>query len=61
MTLLDDYEVKFKLQGVKLVSEMLKNVPAELLRRTGIDGLLFAVSSHSYHFLVLILKNWYRT
>lgn len=61
MTLLDDYEVKFKLQGVELVSEMLKNVPAELLRRTGIDGLLFAVSSHSYHFLVLILKNRYRT
>ena len=61
MTLLDDYEVKFKLQGVELVSEMLKNVPAELLRRTGIDGLLFAVSSHSYRFLVLILKNRYRT
>ena len=61
MTLLDDYEVKFKLQGVELVSEMLKNVPAELLRRTGIDGLLFTVSSHSYRFLVLILKNRYRT
>ncbi len=47
MTLLDDYEVKYKLQGVKVVSEMLKNVPAEILRRTGIDGLLFTVGTHS--------------
>ncbi len=49
MTLLDDYEVQYKLQGVKVVSEMLKNVPAEILRRTGIDGLLFNVGSHSHY------------
>src|ERR1700730_3578080 len=43
MTLLDDYEAKYKLQGVKIVSEMLGRVPPELLRRTGIDRLLLTV------------------
>ena len=46
MTLLDDYEVKYKLQGVRLASHLLENAPGELLRRTGIDGLLYQVRPH---------------
>ena len=44
MTLLDDYEAKYKLWGVRIVLEMLKHVPKDLLRRTGVDGLLRSVS-----------------
>lgn len=44
MTLLDDFDARYKLQGLEVVAEMLKTVPAELLRRTGVDGLLFSVS-----------------
>ncbi|KAF9004777.1 hypothetical protein BDQ17DRAFT_1424610 [Cyathus striatus] len=40
MTLLDDYEEQFKIRGVYAISCMLKNVPPELLKRTGLDGLL---------------------
>lgn len=40
MTLLDDYEARYKLQGVEIVSEMLRRVPKELLKRTGVDGLM---------------------
>ncbi|EDR04901.1 uncharacterized protein LACBIDRAFT_303763 [Laccaria bicolor S238N-H82] len=40
MTLLDDYEAKYKLWGVRITLEMLKHVPKDLLRRTGVDGLL---------------------
>ncbi|KIK07682.1 hypothetical protein K443DRAFT_129044 [Laccaria amethystina LaAM-08-1] len=40
MTLLDDYEAKYKLWGVRIVLEMLKHVPKDLPRRTGVDGLL---------------------
>jgi len=40
MTLLDDYETKYKLQGVIVVEEMLRRVPKDLLKRTGVDGLL---------------------
>jgi hypothetical protein len=43
MTLLDDYEAPYKLRGIRIVSEMLERVPADLLRRTGVDGLLFSV------------------
>lgn len=43
MTLLDDYEVRYKLPGVRIISEMLDRVPPELLRRTGMDGLIFSV------------------
>lgn len=45
MTLLDDYEIKFKLRGVQIISHLLGNAPPELLRRTGIDALLFSVST----------------
>ncbi|OCH95884.1 hypothetical protein OBBRIDRAFT_787731 [Obba rivulosa] len=41
MTMLDDFEAVYKLQGVCIASDMLKAVPADLLRRTGVDGLLF--------------------
>ncbi|KAH8113299.1 hypothetical protein DFH11DRAFT_1601249 [Phellopilus nigrolimitatus] len=40
MTFLDDYQAPYKLRGVTLVSELLKSVPASLLKRTGIGHLL---------------------
>lgn len=43
MTFLDDFEAFYKLQGVRLVSDLLFRVPPELLKRTGVDGLLFTV------------------
>lgn len=43
MTLLDDYEVPYKLRGTSIISRMLKSVPPDLLRRTGIDELIFSV------------------
>lgn len=43
MTLLDDYEVRFKLQGVFVVQQMLQHVPKGLMKRTGIDGLIHSV------------------
>ncbi|KAI0092518.1 hypothetical protein BDY19DRAFT_883360 [Irpex rosettiformis] len=51
ITLIDDYEVRYKLQGVEVVSEMLKQVPVEILRRTGIDGLLFTNLTKCISFL----------
>jgi hypothetical protein len=43
MTLLDDYEVVYKLRGIAIISQMLKTVPPDLLRRTGVDELIFSV------------------
>ena len=43
MTLLDDYEVPYKLRGVSLIAQMLETVPPDLLRRTGVDELIFSV------------------
>jgi Tti2 family len=43
MTLLDDYEARYKLQGVEIVSEMLRCVPKNLLKRTGVDNLIRTV------------------
>jgi hypothetical protein len=43
MTFLDDFQASYKLQGVRLVSDLLSRVPPELLKRTGVDGLLFTV------------------
>ncbi|KAF8159812.1 hypothetical protein B0H34DRAFT_655026 [Crassisporium funariophilum] len=40
MSLLDDYEAKYKLQGVVIVQEMLRHVPKDLLKRTGVDALI---------------------
>ena len=45
MTMLDDYEVRYKTRGVRNVSDMLDNVPPELLRRTGMNDLIFTVKS----------------
>lgn len=45
MTLLDDYEIRYKIEGMKIVDAMLRNVPPDLLRRTGVTELLFTVSS----------------
>lgn len=50
MTLLDDYEASYKLRGIKLVSEMLARAPNDLLRRTGVDQLLFTVRRIQQHF-----------
>lgn len=43
MTYLDDFEAPYKLRGVQLASDLLSRVPPELLKRTGVDGLLFTV------------------
>ncbi|KAF9468776.1 hypothetical protein BDZ94DRAFT_1244563 [Collybia nuda] len=40
MTLLDDYEARYKLCGVTIVSAMLRHVPKSLLSRTGVDSLI---------------------
>ncbi|KAF9076660.1 hypothetical protein BDP27DRAFT_1284592 [Rhodocollybia butyracea] len=40
MTFLDDYQVSYKLKGVRLVTELLEHAPREILKRTGVDGLL---------------------
>jgi hypothetical protein len=43
MTLLDDFEAGFKLQGVLVVQQMLQHVPKDLMKRTGINGLIHSV------------------
>ncbi|KAJ7938279.1 hypothetical protein B0H13DRAFT_2572038 [Mycena leptocephala] len=43
MTLLDDYEARYKLMGAGITSAMLKRVPSSVLKRTGVDSLLLAV------------------
>lgn len=43
MTLLDDYEFSYKLLGLPVVNHLLDNAPGELIRRTGINGLLITV------------------
>lgn len=43
MTFLDDYQVPYKLKGVKMVEELLQHVPREILKRTGVDGLILTV------------------
>ncbi len=43
MTMLDDYEPKYKLSGVMIVQEMMSTVPGKLLRRTGVEGLIRSV------------------
>ena len=39
MTLLDDFEASHKLEGVLVIQEMLRHVPSDILRRTGVDAL----------------------
>lgn len=42
MTLLDDYEAPHKLRGLRVLAAFLARVPPALLRRTGLDALLFS-------------------
>jgi len=50
MTLLDDYETRYKLHGVIVVQEMLGRIPKDVLKRTGVDGLIRQVG-HSLFLL----------
>jgi hypothetical protein len=43
MTLLDDYQAKHKLEGVRVISFMLHTIPKNILQRTGVDELIFTV------------------
>ena len=43
MTLLDDFEARYKLLGIQIVNAMLEHVPLSLLNRTGISELILAV------------------
>ncbi len=43
MTLLDDFEARYKLLGIQVVTAMLENAPFPLLNRTGISELILAV------------------
>ncbi|KAG1753218.1 hypothetical protein EDB19DRAFT_1668025 [Suillus lakei] len=51
MTFLDDFEAPYKLRGVQLVSDLISRVPLELLKRTGVDGLLFTSLSGTFNHL----------
>lgn len=46
MTMLDDYEPKFKLRGVRIVRELMNSVPGTLLKRTGVQGLIRSALSN---------------
>ncbi|KAG6813187.1 hypothetical protein H0H92_013307 [Tricholoma furcatifolium] len=50
MALLDDFEACYKLRGVEIVSEMLRHVPGQLLKRTGVDGLIRSVGLEILNF-----------
>ena len=45
MTLLDDFQAPYKLHGVNIVREMLRTLPKQLLKRTGLHALLAQVRS----------------
>ncbi|KAH7888171.1 hypothetical protein F5I97DRAFT_1926557 [Phlebopus sp. FC_14] len=51
MSFLDDYQVPFKVLGVRLVSDMLARVPPDLLIRTGVDALLFTSLTNAFNYL----------
>ncbi|GJE84793.1 hypothetical protein PsYK624_008690 [Phanerochaete sordida] len=51
MTLLDDYEIKYRLLSLPVVNHLLDNAPGELLRRTGINGLLITSFKTALTFL----------
>lgn len=44
MTFLDDYQVPYKLIGVQMVNMLLEHVPRDILKRTGVDGLIITVN-----------------
>jgi hypothetical protein len=43
MTLLDDFEARYKLLGIQVVNAVLEHAPLALLNRTGISELILAV------------------
>lgn len=43
MTLLDDFEARYKLLGIQVVNAVLEHAPLTLLVRTGISELILAV------------------
>ncbi|THH18035.1 hypothetical protein EW146_g2890 [Bondarzewia mesenterica] len=51
MTLLDDYEAKYKIQGIRVIELLLVDAPPDLLCRTGITDLLFASLHRALTFL----------
>ena len=52
MTHLDDYQARYKLEGVKLVKVMLESVPSVLLVRSGVGELLYTVRVFFSHGVV---------
>ncbi|KAH9956778.1 hypothetical protein BC827DRAFT_1229193 [Russula dissimulans] len=51
MTLLDDFEARFKLLGIHVVNAMLEHAPIPLLSRTGISELILASLNRTLTFL----------
>ncbi|KAH9059363.1 hypothetical protein EDB87DRAFT_1622556 [Lactarius vividus] len=51
MTLLDDFEARYKLLGIQVVNAMLEHVPPSLLNRTGISELILASLNRALTFL----------
>jgi len=51
MILLDDHEVQYKLQGVLLAKTLVAGAPLELVRRTGVDALVFSSMKKCMTFL----------
>lgn len=51
MTLLDDFEARYKLLGIQIVNAMLEHVPLSLLNRTGISELILAALNRALTFL----------
>ncbi|KAJ7490315.1 hypothetical protein B0H11DRAFT_2156580 [Mycena galericulata] len=47
MALLDDYEARYKLMGVRITAVMIEHVPSSVLKRTGVDSLLLASLNRS--------------
>ncbi|KZP00296.1 hypothetical protein CALVIDRAFT_510353 [Calocera viscosa TUFC12733] len=48
MTLMDDWEATFRIKGILVVDELLKQTDGQLLKRTGVDKLLFASLENSF-------------
>ncbi|KAF8264301.1 hypothetical protein EI94DRAFT_1772709 [Lactarius quietus] len=51
VTLLDDFEARYKLLGIQVVNAMLERVPLSLLNRTGISELTLASLNRALTFL----------
>lgn len=39
MTILDDFEARWKLEGVRILDVLIEKAPSDLLKRTGLDQL----------------------